>query len=87
MPSFTRMRFSERRCTPSRERRREAEGPFNQVAPTVPGLAEATNGFQPTQRLRNPLSLDHTEALLKVPTQSSRFLDVGRILFARITSS
>jgi hypothetical protein len=43
--------------------RREDEEPFNQVAATVPGLAEATNGFKPTERLLDLLPLDHTDAI------------------------
>jgi len=45
---------------------RENEEPFNQAATPVPGLAEATNGFQPTERLLDLLSLDRADAIARV---------------------
>jgi hypothetical protein len=41
---------------------RENEEPFNQVATTVPSLAEATNSFQPAERLLRRLSPSHSVA-------------------------
>src|SRR5215467_1436912 len=46
--------------------RREDEEPFDQGAATVPGLAEATNGFEPTERYLDLLSLDHADAIAGV---------------------
>jgi hypothetical protein len=40
----------------------EDEAPFNQVATMVPGLAEATNGFEPTERLLDLFAPDHADA-------------------------
>src|SRR6516165_1588593 len=45
---------------------RENEEPFNQAATAVPGLAEATNGFQPAERLLDLLSLDRADAIARV---------------------
>src|ERR1700751_5368884 len=42
---------------------RENEEPFYQGAATVPGLAEATNGFEQTERFLDLLSLDHADAI------------------------
>ena len=42
--------------------RHEDEAPFNQVAAMVPGLAEATNGFEPTERLLDLFAPDHADA-------------------------
>jgi hypothetical protein len=46
--------------------RREDEEPFDQGAATVPGLAEPTNGFEPTERFLDLLSLDHADAIAGV---------------------
>ena len=45
---------------------RENEEPFYQGAATVPGLAEATNGFEPTEGFLDLLSLDHADAIAGV---------------------
>jgi hypothetical protein len=53
---------------------RENEEPFNQAATAVPGLAEATNGFQPAERLLDLLSLDRADAIARVASIADRRL-------------
>src|SRR5215469_8369115 len=45
---------------------RENEEPFNQVASTVPGLAEAADFFQAAERLLDLLSLDRADAIARM---------------------
>ena len=48
-------------------RGREDKEPFDQVAPPMPGLAQAADRLDPTERLFDPLSLDHTDGIARMP--------------------
>ena len=59
----------------------ENEEPFNQAATAVPGLAEATNGFEPTKRLPDLFAPDHADATARWRVVRESIEDRRLVLF------